>query len=410
MAESTTPTARPGRPRREPAKKAPAPKKAPKKSKVRRELEAEGRRRLAERSKDATAAAKRASQEYLSAQEQVDYFTRRAAEEAQAGNRQAATWNRRQAADWKKKAASARTGSISARQKAPAPAPKLGPHSALSGQGPLLPGQGRVAGSYTGGSRPRGSSPPAGPAAPAAAPPATGGGGTGGGGQSVGPVGSTGVAAPTGALPAPGDVTNEALALGALPWMLNHPELGGLWREATANRWTKDVIRAKVLGTGWFREQGTANVVSQLRDLSNKWLVPLGDNALKDYAVKLATKEIQPANFDAYLREQAANAWPGLKDAISSGLAPTTYFEPYRQRAAEVLELNPEQVTLSDPRFRRALDYADPKTGERRVMSDTEWRETLRTDRSYNWRYTDQANKETYDAISFLAKRMGMAG
>lgn len=97
---------------------------------------------------------------------------------------------------------------------------------------------------------------------------------------------------------------------------------------------------------------------------------------------------------------------PHLKSQIDSGLTLTNIFRNYQQEAADVLELDPNAVSVTDPRFRAALDARDDK-GNTRQLSLGEWRQKLRTDPSYGYQYTKRANREAADIGLTIARAFG---
>jgi hypothetical protein len=98
---------------------------------------------------------------------------------------------------------------------------------------------------------------------------------------------------------------------------------------------------------------------------------------------------------------------PHLKQQIDAGLTMKSMFTNYQTEAAELLEVDPNSISVSDPKFRQALAYRDPKSGQVRQLSLSEWRQIVRTDKQFNYQYTKQANKDATDLGLTIARAFG---
>lgn len=98
---------------------------------------------------------------------------------------------------------------------------------------------------------------------------------------------------------------------------------------------------------------------------------------------------------------------PHLKQQIDAGLTLNSMFKNYQSEAAKLLEMDPNSISVSDPKFRQALSYRDPKTGQIRQLSLGEWRQMIRTDKQFNYQYTRQANQDATDLGLTIARAFG---
>ena len=98
---------------------------------------------------------------------------------------------------------------------------------------------------------------------------------------------------------------------------------------------------------------------------------------------------------------------PHLKQQIDAGLTMKSMFTNYQTEAAKLLEVDPNSISVSDPKFRQALSYRDPKSGQVRQLSLSEWRQIVRTDKQFNYQYTKQANKDATDLGLTIARAFG---
>lgn len=153
---------------------------------------------------------------------------------------------------------------------------------------------------------------------------------------------------------------------------------------------------------------GTATV-DQLRAQAADYGVQLSDHTLTVWAQRILGGNADPAGFTSYVVKQAQSLYPTIAQDISEGSTVRDYFDPYVQAASRVLGVNPEDVDLSDNKWRRALIQTDPKTGQRSPMSLDDWEIELRTNRIYGYDKSTNGKRETAAFAAQLAGRLGYA-
>jgi hypothetical protein len=95
-----------------------------------------------------------------------------------------------------------------------------------------------------------------------------------------------------------------------------------------------------------------------------------------------------------------------LADQIDAGLSLEDIFSGYRNYAADALEIDPNQIDFTkDSKWARA--FGTKETGQ---MSLTDWVQTIKTDPSFGWQYTKQANQQATDIGLTLARAFGKVG
>jgi hypothetical protein len=107
------------------------------------------------------------------------------------------------------------------------------------------------------------------------------------------------------------------------------------------------------------------------------------------------------------MRAAAKSLYPSIAKAIDQGTTVAQYFDPYKQLAASTLELNPNQVDLSDPKWQRAIMAPQPD-GSRVPMSMYQWQTTMRTDPIYGYDKTKQAKDQAYSIGNGILQKFGM--
>jgi len=139
--------------------------------------------------------------------------------------------------------------------------------------------------------------------------------------------------------------------------------------------------------------------------------------SLKAYGYRASDAEIQAALTGGMLNgvavsgdqllQKAQLAAKGqfghLADQIDGGLSLDDIFRNYQSYAADVLELDPNQIDFTrDPKWAEA--FGTKETGQ---LSLGEWTNRLKTDPKFGWQYTNAANKQAEDVALSLARAFG---
>ena len=102
-------------------------------------------------------------------------------------------------------------------------------------------------------------------------------------------------------------------------------------------------------------------------------------------------------------QKAAKGAFGHLADQIDAGLSLDDIFSNYRNYAADALEIDPNQIDfMKDPKWLRAFG-----TKESGQLSLTDWTKMIKTDPSYGWQYTKQANDQAASLAVSLARVFG---
>jgi hypothetical protein len=100
--------------------------------------------------------------------------------------------------------------------------------------------------------------------------------------------------------------------------------------------------------------------------------------------------------------------YPTLQSQFDAGLTFDDAVDPYRQVAASTLELAPDQIDFTDPKWLTPITYMpDPTTGEQRLMNLAEWGKELRTNRAYGYEFTTNAKNQAYSVVETLGNLFG---
>jgi hypothetical protein len=178
--------------------------------------------------------------------------------------------------------------------------------------------------------------------------------------------------------------------------------------------WTNTDIQ-RALAAEWHYDPTTKNqaaAVTAMKQTARNWLVPLSDQAIQTWGQGLISGTTTNEQFTQYLRDNAKSLFPQLSGMIDAHAGDPkfsidTFVDPYRTQAANLLGVQPDQVDFADPKWRRPLDTIDPKTGERRIMTLSEWQSTLKTDAQYGYDKTQNGVNEALTLAQSLTKSMG---
>lgn len=137
--------------------------------------------------------------------------------------------------------------------------------------------------------------------------------------------------------------------------------------------------------------------------------VPLADGVIDKWLtdIEFGTKTAQ--DFRDYLADMAKSRFPQFGDALDHGRTIRDMMDPYIQLAAQELDIPPDSITFSDPKWMQALDYVDPKTGVRRPMTLAEWQQALRSG-NYGWENTRHAGDAVAKFATLLGRQFGKVG
>lgn len=201
-------------------------------------------------------------------------------------------------------------------------------------------------------------------------------------------------------------------------------QLGATVDNATLNQmasdsllfgWTSDQIKSN-LAQHWTYQPSTvqkglaATAMDTINKATQDYLVPVSDQTKQTWAQQIMSGYSTPNDYLEYAKQQAKSLFPALSAAIDQGLTVSDYADPYRQIAAQTLGINPNSVSFMDPKWRKAIDQVDPKTGNRTVMTLADWTTTLKKEPIYGWDKTPQAATEAANLTTKLAQMFGALG
>ena len=102
------------------------------------------------------------------------------------------------------------------------------------------------------------------------------------------------------------------------------------------------------------------------------------------------------------LRSYVKGAMPHLSDQIDAGLTLEDIGASYKRLASQLLEKDESQIDMFSGPYLRA--FGDPKNGQ---LSLSDWVTTVKSDPTFGWQYTKQANDQATSIGLSLARAFG---
>lgn len=130
---------------------------------------------------------------------------------------------------------------------------------------------------------------------------------------------------------------------------------------------------------------------TQAKGIAKGFLLNMTDEEAFDWSRKLFTGEASQESINEAMRIKAKGAYPSIADFIEEGGTPKDYFAQHVNTAAQLLEVDPSNIDLTDPKWAQVVSYADDK-GNIRPMSVAETTSFVKQKDEY-WKTSNSANE-----------------
>lgn len=195
---------------------------------------------------------------------------------------------------------------------------------------------------------------------------------------------------------------------------LSDAALAGLALGAHMFGWDDVETRQHLIGAAAFSQSGAlgqgaiGNGAIQAKQLFAQYGIDLPDSQAQQFGLQINTAS-DPTSALENLRPiaigQAKGMFPGLADQLDQGVTVAQVFTPYANAAANLLEIDPSQIDLTDPKWNRALQ-GDQKQGQ---MSLQQWQSTVMGDPRYAWDKTMNARDAAVGLVKNLGQTFGVS-
>lgn len=146
--------------------------------------------------------------------------------------------------------------------------------------------------------------------------------------------------------------------------------------------------------------------LANLNSMASDYGLTFSPDQLQKWASDVIGGTATTQQFQSHLIDLASGKYPTISDALAKGTTVKQFMDPYVSQMASALELNPNAIDLTDPKWTAVLNGVDAK-GNRMPMSIDQAVSFVRSQPQYGWNRTDQANQQ---AASFAARLGQMFG
>lgn len=192
----------------------------------------------------------------------------------------------------------------------------------------------------------------------------------------------------------------------------NHKQLAEMSEQAFLHGWDETKINnvlARMVQINGQHEVG--GDLASMQDRLNAYALANGikvtDHTMQGWLRSVVRGSGTEQEFQNYIQRQAAAMFPNWKKEIDAGMTVADIAEPYRQRMADLLEINPNQIDLTGKLMRNALSSKDEK-GQWQSMSLADFEDQVRKDS--RWQYTDNAREQMSNVVAGLMQSFGVIG
>lgn len=199
---------------------------------------------------------------------------------------------------------------------------------------------------------------------------------------------------------------------GQLGAQLDAKTLASLSEQSLWFGWNSDQIKQHLYGYVKATKAGT--YTGQAGQLATQFTQLAGQYGVNPSATNMATwirhaeaGTLTTEGLQNYFTQLAASTYPALADRLKAGETVMQIADPYMQSYANILEVNPNQITLKDPMIQQALAS---KNSEGKPDTKTIWQfeNDLRNDPRYM--KTQQAQDKTMAIGHQVLRDMGLLG
>lgn len=152
--------------------------------------------------------------------------------------------------------------------------------------------------------------------------------------------------------------------------------------------------------------------MAQVKGTAADYGMSMSDLGAAGWAQKIAAGGMDLKGFEDYARQQAASAHPYWQKQLNEGMNLRQLADPYIQTAAKTLEVSPDTIDLSDPKWASALQVQKDPTGKATngPMSTFDWQRKIMSDAAYGYDKTQGALDSALQMRDQLAKTFGYQG
>ena len=152
----------------------------------------------------------------------------------------------------------------------------------------------------------------------------------------------------------------------------------------------------------------TGQAMDSINDFAYASGLKISSKDKQMWANAIAAGDKTPEDYQKMLREQSAQTYSVFADQIRGGQNLSDLTAAYRQKAANLLEMDPSEVSWDDPLFKdgKAFTTVDQKTGQPAIKTLWQFENDVKQDQ--RWQYTENAHNTYVQKGNDILRRFGM--
>ena len=192
---------------------------------------------------------------------------------------------------------------------------------------------------------------------------------------------------------------------------LSQDDIYRLGIAAGRSGWDENLLTQRIMEKATFAgDRGATGQINALIDrvkqTANDYFAPVADQQAFDLAKQMIGGTMDQASMQAYFKDLAINRFQNnsqITSMLDKGFTAAQIFAPYIQQTAQLLDIAPSAVDLTNQRFSQILDHNDGTST--RPMTLTEAGQFVRGMDDY--KRTQGAVSQAADFAEFIGQKMG---
>ena len=152
-------------------------------------------------------------------------------------------------------------------------------------------------------------------------------------------------------------------------------------------------------------EGNLASTAQQLQAMARQYHLAYSEKDMEEWAVRIMEGRWSLDGAQATIRKQASTMFQNLASQFEQGMTVEDYFAPTKNRLAQLLDLNPNSIDLTDDRWADVTQLRQ-ENGEVRPMTFTELGKWARS--QPEWQNTQEATDRSYRVLSGMLQKFGV--
>jgi hypothetical protein len=172
------------------------------------------------------------------------------------------------------------------------------------------------------------------------------------------------------------------------------------WFESSRQGLMADALASKAQADAG----GNVKVRDELATIARENGVKVNDQWYNEVVQSIARGDSTQADYEMYLRDQAAAKFPLYADKIKAGVSVKSLVSPYTRRMAELFDINQDDISFDDPYISSVLTALD-ENGNPKVTNFADFETTLRRDP--RWLESEDGSKAFMGLAAKMARDWG---